>query len=334
MEKLMQGPLQNKNLLVNFKINDGDDLLYDEFHKSSENFDESPIFEKNLSLEMYGRNWQFELQSSILFKQQQLSQQPLIILIGGIVIDVMLLVLFLVLAKSNKQAESANRLKSKFLANMSHELRTPMHGILSFAQIGIKKSDTAPREKLHRYFSNINTSGNRLLILLNDLLDLSKLESGMMRLDKQKCNLVDVFEGCQSEQQQHIEDLSLNLQLIKPEYPVFDTFDGALIGQVITNLLSNAIKFSPKGGLITATISHDNKQELFFSLQNEGIEIPKNELTTIFDAFIQSSKTKSNAEGTGLGLAICKEIIESHKGKIWAENIPEGGAIIKLVIPS
>jgi signal transduction histidine kinase len=234
---------------------------------------------------------------------------------------------------AKKQAESANKAKSEFLANMSHELRTPMHGILSFSHFGVKNSNTATREKLHRYFSNINTSGNRLLLLLNNLLDLSKLQADKMKLDKQKCNLVDVFECCLNEQKQRIEDLSLYLKLNKSEHPVIGIFDGALIGQVIINILSNAIKFSPEGGLITATISKNNKQELSFSLQNECIGIPEDELSTIFDTFIQSTKTQTNAGGTGLGLAISKEIIERHDGKIWAENIPEGRIVFKFVIP-
>jgi len=333
MEKLMRGTLQNKNRLINIKISDENNLLYDEFHKGSVDFDENPLFKKNLILEMYGRNWLFEIQSSILFKQQQLNQNPLIILVAGIIIDAMLLGLFLALAHSNKQAKSANKAKSEFLANMSHELRTPMHGILSFSNFGIKKSDTASREKLHHYFSNIHLSGNRLLLLLNDLLDLSKLEANKVVLDKNECNLVDIFENCCCEQQQRLNDLSLSLQLVKPDYPIIGIFDGPRIGQVITNLLSNAIKFSTEGGLIVATVSKDKTQEISFSLQNEGIEIPEEELNTIFDAFIQSSKTKTGAGGTGLGLAISTKIIESHKGKIWAENHPKGGTIFKFIIP-
>ena len=238
-----------------------------------------------------------------------------------------------IIIKDKENAEQANQSKSEFLANMSHELRTPMHVILSFAAIGIKKSDTATKEKLQHYFSNIQTSGKRLLVLLDDLLDLSKLESDKMEMNMQSNDLVTVFENCRLEQEQRIKDSELTLQFIKPSHPVTAIFDGPRIAQVITNLLSNAIKFSPKGSLITATIETNNPQELCFSLQDDGVGIPEKELTEIFDAFVQSSKTKTAAGGTGLGLAISKKIIVEHGGRIWAEQTPEGGAVFKFVIP-
>ncbi len=236
--------------------------------------------------------------------------------------------------KAKEQAEAANLAKSTFLANMSHELRTPMHGILSFSKMGIKKSDSAPREKLHKYFSNINVSGERLLVLLNDLLDLSKIEAGKMEFNMVKGDLADVYASCYSEQEQRINDLQLKIEVIKPEFPVAGIFDIASIKQVITNFLSNAIKFSSIGDTITASLSKNDNQELCFSLQDNGVGIPEDELKTVFNAFIQSSKTKTGAGGTGLGLAICKEIIEGHGGKIWAENNSKGGAVFKFIIPA
>lgn len=232
------------------------------------------------------------------------------------------------------EAEQANKAKSEFLANMSHELRTPMHGILSFANFGIKKADSVTRKKLHEYFYYIHASGERLLILLNDLLDLSKLESGKMNLEIEHNDLLTVFESCRLEQQQRIQDIGLTINTIKPSQSLTGYFDAIRIGQVITNLLSNAIKFSPPQGVITVTLTKNNNNELEFSIQDEGSGIPQSELKTIFDAFIQSSKTKTGAGGTGLGLAICKEIIDAHKGIIRAENTAEHhGAILSFLIP-
>ncbi|MCK4708738.1 MAG: PAS domain S-box protein, partial [Gammaproteobacteria bacterium] len=203
-----------------------------------------------------------------------------------------------------EKADSANKAKSEFLANMSHELRTPMHGILSFSSFGIKKSKTATREKLYQYFTNIQVSGERLLILLNDLLDISKLEAGKMMISKKESNFNILFESCCREQEQRMDDLTLSLHVDAPDHPLTGLFDKERIGQVMTNILSNATKFSPPGGLISVKMSETfNKaggRQLCFSLHDEGPGIPERELVTVFDAFIQSSKTNTGTGGTGL----------------------------------
>lgn len=237
------------------------------------------------------------------------------------------------LVEVTRQAEIANKAKSEFLANMSHEMRTPMHGILSFADFGVKNIKTAEREKLKRYFENISTCGKRLLSLLNNLLDMSKLESGKMELVLKKANIIEVFEQCWVEQEQRLKDLNLKLELTKPAHIMDSCFDIDKIKQVITNLLSNAIKFSPAGGLIKVNITENNLEEIIFSIENEGVGIPKDELDCIFNVFIQSSKTKTGSGGTGLGLAICKQIVEQHSGAVWAESDLNKGATFNFLIP-
>jgi PAS domain S-box-containing protein len=233
-----------------------------------------------------------------------------------------------------KQIE-AQRSKSEFLANMSHELRTPMHSILSFSQLGLKKIESADKEKLLKYFNRIETSGERLLVLLNDLLDLSKLESGRMDLELKTANLQLTLESCLNEQESQIADQKLRITT-SFDRDCIGTFDTVRINQVITNLLSNAIKFTPDGKSISITITTDklaDRPTLCFSIEDEGIGIPEGELEEVFDKFIQSSKTKTSAGGTGLGLSICKEIISSHHGKIWAKHGAHGGTIFKFTIP-
>ncbi len=235
--------------------------------------------------------------------------------------------------QEKQNADDANQEKSKFLANMSHELRTPMHGILSFSDIGIKNIDTESKENLAQYFSTIQVSGRRLLSLLNDLLDLSKLEAGKMEVNEEESDLAVVFDSCQVEQEQRMHDLGLSLKIIPPTHSSAGFFDTVRIGQVITNILSNAIKFSPENSIITITMDRNDSNELFFSMKDTGVGIPKDELSDVFNAFIQSSKTKTNAGGTGLGLAISKKIIEAHDGKIWAENNRDGGAVFTFTLP-
>ncbi len=230
-------------------------------------------------------------------------------------------------------AQKANELKSRFLANMSHELRTPMHSILSFSKIGVSKTFESKQIDLRRYFSNINTSGERLMLLLNDLLDLSKLESGKMLLNKESGFLNTVFDSCRLEQQEQIKEKEIALTVLGSEQNHEGTFDLFRIGQVITNLLSNAIKFSPVGNGITVKIITTDNALLKFSIKDQGIGIPGDEKESIFDHFVQSSKTKTNDGGTGLGLAISKEIIEKHSGKIWVENTSGRGSCFCFEIP-
>lgn len=232
------------------------------------------------------------------------------------------------------QAEMANKSKSEFLANMSHELRTPMHGILSFSDIGHQNIDTASKEKLASYFSNIQISGKRLLVLLNDLLDLSKLEAGKMEIRPIKSDLVSLMNNCYLEQSQRMLDLNLTIEINSQKDVMLGIFDSTRICQVITNILSNAIKFSPKGGKIFVEIIYIEDKKIQFSLRDQGAGIPNDELETIFDSFIQSSKTKTGAGGTGLGLAISRQIIDAHHGKIWVKNVLSGGAIFNFTLPS
>lgn len=235
--------------------------------------------------------------------------------------------------QEKKNADDANQEKSNFLANMSHELRTPMHGILSFAGFGIKKSDTVSKEKIAQYFSNIQTSGERLLALLNDLLDLSKFEAGKMQIYLKESDLSAIFTSCHLEQEQRMHDLGITLDIQPPTVSTTGRFDPVRIGQVITNLLSNAIKFSPENSVLQITIDTNKDKELLFTLKDSGVGIPEEELNDVFNAFIQSSKTKTGAGGTGLGLAISKKIIEAHGGNIWAENNRDGGALLSFTLP-
>jgi signal transduction histidine kinase len=244
----------------------------------------------------------------------------------------------IVTAKEN--AEAANSAKSEFLANMSHELRTPMHAIISYSQMGLDKIDTADKSKLQKYYENINTSGKRLLGLLNDLLDLSKLEAGRMALDIEPSIIRNTVDGIVTEVEALLRAKGLIIDQITETDNLVCNYDKVRISQVVMNLLSNAIKFSEPGKLIKIRyrdkkLSSDAGEVdgLEISIEDKGMGIPEEELEKVFDKFVQSSKTKTGGGGTGLGLTICKEIIHAHKGNIWAENNPDGGAKFTFVIP-
>lgn len=237
-------------------------------------------------------------------------------------------------------AELANQAKSEFLANMSHELRTPMHAILSFSNFGIKKFNTAPSEKILSYFEKIHQSGERLLSLLNALLDLSKLEAGKLEFNYQFHDLELIVKRCIDEQEAYLNSKKINTQIISLADDRRVQCDMAKILQVITNFVSNAIKFSEPSTTIIFEIKAEElfsdtgiSQGLKLSVTDQGIGIPEDELEQVFDKFVQSSHTKSNAGGTGLGLSICKEFIDAHHGRIWAERNPQGGSIFNFVIP-
>lgn len=241
------------------------------------------------------------------------------------------------LKKAQSEALKANQSKSEFLANMSHELRTPLHGILSFARFGLRNIDKADKSKLEKYFDRINQSGERLLVLLNDLLDLSKLEAGKVILDKRQYDLVELVEDCLLEMEASFKEKQHQIIWKNKPRILLAEFDRARIGQVVTNLLSNACKFTAENREITLTVSdyqlESEVKAILFCIEDEGIGIPVNELDFVFTKFEQSSWTKSNSGGTGLGLAICREIILAHEGKIWAENRKSVGAKFSFSIP-
>ena len=232
------------------------------------------------------------------------------------------------LKQAKELAEAANHAKSEFLANMSHELRTPLHAILSFASYGEKKIDSAARSEFLHFFQQIATSGKRLIPLINSLLDLAQLEAGRMKYTFREYDLIAEIKLAINELTPLAEKKGLSMCIIPPEIPTVAFFDQGRIGQVIRNILSNGIKFSDPNTTIRIGFAQymqlPNRTMLQTTISNYGIEIPEAELTVIFDKFAQSSKTKSGAGGTGLGLAICRQIIEDHRGKIWADTGADG----------
>jgi signal transduction histidine kinase len=237
------------------------------------------------------------------------------------------------------KADAANKAKSQFLANMSHELRTPMHSVISFSNLALKRVEN---EKIEHYLQNIRTSGIRLTTLLNDLLDLSKLEAGRMQAEFIEQDLTTLIKQAVSEVSSLLSEKNILINL-DSDNNINCMVDQKLMIQVVVNLLSNAIKFSPENSTINIAIQlikspfDQMPQDIVkLSVTDQGVGIPSEEIETVFDKFTQSTKTMTNAGGTGLGLSITQEIINLHHGKIHAESPPLGkdiGARFIVEIP-
>lgn len=232
-----------------------------------------------------------------------------------------------------QQAEMANQAKSEFLANMSHELRTPLHIMLSCASLGLKRTYTGSPDRIYQYFQKIESSGHTLLSLVDDLLDLAKLEVGKMTFDFQPCDLRTLCDRLVNEFAMFMAERNIKLQYTRPPATAMINVDSPRLLQVVRNLLSNAMKFSLSGSTITLGITHHH-DHIRLTVQDQGPGIPPGELEAIFDKFIQASSTKTGAGGTGLGLAISREIIDAHHGRIWAANAPGIGTIFTIEIPA
>jgi hypothetical protein len=282
------------------------------------------------------------LQAKLIQDLQQLHQQQLLaLMLISLVFIAKVYYSYYRIAKplrntihQRREAEKANRLKSEFLSNMSHELRTPMHAIITFSRQGIERIHRWNAEQHQENLQLIKASGERLLALINDLLDLSKLEAGAVVYVKKLHIINHLIQQAVQEMLSLSQTKSqvMTLQLAD-DLPMVNCDHGKIM-QVLINLLSNAIKFTPDSREIKIT-THLQAGNILISVEDQGIGIPKTELISVFDKFVQSSKTKSGAGGTGLGLAICKEIVQAHQGAIWAENNAGDGAsfFVRLPLP-
>lgn len=243
------------------------------------------------------------------------------------------------LTEAKEAAEAASLAKSSFLASMSHELRTPMHAILSYSGLGLEKAEAAEDEQLRRYYERINVSGKRLLTLINDLLDLAKLEAGKMSYDLVPCTLQQLVEDALAEIRPLLDSRGLALHYNADASPISIICDRNRIIQVLVNLLGNAAKFTPSGKAIYLGYLHNQPMlrggiGSGVRLRDEGPGIADAELESIFDKFTQGSTTHHQGGGTGLGLAICRDIVRDHGGEVYARNDVAGGAVFTLLLPA
>ncbi len=238
------------------------------------------------------------------------------------------------LVGAKEQAEKANKAKSEFLANMSHEIRTPMNAIIGISNTLLKYDTDRLTDKQLEGLQIINESGQKLLLLINDILDLSKIESGKLEVNLEPVSPKSLAEPLKSIVSAMCEEKDIEFALeIDESLPELVATDKQKVNQILLNLLSNAVKFTDEGK-VTLSLSYRDGR-IFFTVSDTGIGIDSENLNSIFDEFkqIDSSTTKKYA-GTGLGLAICKKLTEMLEGNITVESEYGEGSTFRLSLPA
>ena len=231
------------------------------------------------------------------------------------------------------ELETASRHKSEFLANMSHELRTPLNAILGFSQVLKKNLFGELNDKQEEYIEDILSSGNHLLSLINDVLDLSKVEAGQIELEVAPFSLREAVErGVVMIRERASKNGVALAAEVEPEARVV-TADERRIRQILFNLLSNAVKFTPAGGRIDVSAARVNG-EIQVAVADTGSGIAPEDLSRIFEEFQQTDAGASQPEGTGLGLALSKRLVELHGGRIWVESELGVGSRFVFTLPA
>jgi signal transduction histidine kinase/CheY-like chemotaxis protein len=236
------------------------------------------------------------------------------------------------LKKAKEKAEENDRLKSVFLANMSHEIRTPMNGILGFADLLKKPNLSVDTQK--QYIEIINSSGKRMLSIINDLIDISRIEAGQIEIKKTSTDiyrlLVELIDFFKPEAEKSGIMLKLNYELPGEDFAI--ETDRIKLSQIITNLMKNALKFTGREGIIETGCRFNDEKSLLFYVKDTGTGVREELKDKIFERFIQGD-IPAGQEGVGLGLAISKAYVELMGGKVGLESEPGKGSMFFFTIP-
>ncbi|MBT4687782.1 MAG: PAS domain S-box protein [Rhodospirillaceae bacterium] len=234
------------------------------------------------------------------------------------------------------EAQAANKSKSEFLANMSHELRTPLNAIIGFADV-MKSEIFGPlgSNRYKSYMKDIQDSGQHLLAIINDILDLARVDSGHVELQESEIDLAELLELCRRMFTVQARNKNFEFTVQSMETPIRLLGDQRLLQQVIINLISNAVKFTPSGGSITVAAEKTEGNDLVIRIRDSGIGMSAEEMKTIFEPFrqVDSSLTR-RYDGTGLGLSLSKGLTELHNGMIQFESALGEGTTVTVLLPA
>ena len=237
------------------------------------------------------------------------------------------------LREATRQLEAANKHKSEFLANMSHELRTPLNAIIGFSDVMLSGMVGPISDKQKEFTGDIRDSGRHLLGLINDILDLSKIEAGRMELDVSRFDLAAAVDSAMTLVRGRAERHSIRLESeVAPGLGEYDG-DERKFKQIVLNLLTNAVKFTPEGGTVSVAASR-NGRDYIFSVRDTGVGIAPEDHERIFEEFRQvGSDYERKAEGTGLGLTLTRKLVELHGGRIRVESAVGKGSVFTFNLP-
>jgi signal transduction histidine kinase len=240
--------------------------------------------------------------------------------------------LFREIADKSQQLEAASRHKSEFLANMSHELRTPLNAIIGFSEVLSEGMFGELNDKQAEYLTDILESGRHLLALINDILDLSKIEAGRMELDAAEFDLPGAIETTLLLMRERAGRKGIQVERAIGEGLAVVCADERKVKQVLLNLLSNAVKFTPEGGRIDVRAeARDGMAEI--SVTDTGVGIAAEDQAAVFEEFRQVGASAKRVEGTGLGLALARRFVELHGGRIWLTSELGVGSTFAFTIP-
>jgi signal transduction histidine kinase len=241
--------------------------------------------------------------------------------------------LFGEIQEKSAQLEVANKHKSEFLANMSHELRTPLNAIIGFSEALSDRLFGEVNEKQAEYLKDIHESGKHLLSLINDILDLSKIEAGRMDLELSSFNLPSALSNAMTLIRERAQRHSIGLHLEVEERLGEFQGDERKFKQIMLNLLSNAVKFTPDGGRVDVCAKQDT-DKIEIAVKDTGIGIAPEDQAVVFEEFRQVGRDRMRkAEGTGLGLALTKRFVELHGGAMRLESQPGKGSTFSFTLP-